>query len=249
MSDKIVLITGAASGIGLTTSRLFIDEGAIVVATDINTAALEEQAAVLGQNYRPLTMDVSSNDQIEAATAHVAQTYGKLDVLVNNAAVATLAEPEQLEEGIFDFEFAVNLKGPMLLVKNFAELLRESDNGSVINIASVAAIREVPGHYLYSAAKAALDKFTRDCVPSVPGIRHNCIKPGVIDTPILDQAYGDDAAAIREGASAVSAAGRVGQPEDIANAILFLCSDKATYINGATVIVDGGMSAATNSPY
>lgn len=249
MSDKIVLITGAASGIGLTTSRLFIDEGAIVVATDINTAALEEQAAVLGQNYRPLTMDVSSNDQIEAATAHVAETYGKLDVLVNNAAVAKLAEPEQLEEGIFDFEFAVNLKGPMLLVKNFAKLLRESDNGSVINIASVAAIREVPGHYLYSAAKAALDKFTRDCVPAVPGMRHNCIKPGVIDTPILDQAYGDDAAAIREGAAAVSAAGRVGKPEDIANAILFLCSDKATYINGSTIIVDGGMSAATNSPY
>ena len=249
MSEKIVLITGAASGIGLTTARLFIEEGAIVVATDINTAGLEKQAAVLGENYRPLTLDVANNEHIETAAAHVAEKYGKLDVLVNNAAVATMAEPEQLEEGVFDFEFAVNLKGPMLLVKNFAKLLRKSDNGSVVNIASVAAIREVPGHYLYSAAKAALDKFTRDCVRAVPGVRHNCIKPGVIDTPILDQVYGDNAAAVRETTVNLSAAGRTGKPEDIANAMLFLCSDRATYINGATLIVDGGISAATNAPF
>lgn len=247
MSQKIVLITGAASGIGLTTAKQFIDEGAIVVATDINTAALEEQAAALGENYRPLTMDVGSNEQIESAAAHVTSEYGKLDALINNAAVATLAEPEELEEEVFDFEFAINLKGPMLLVKNFAKLLRKSDNGSVINIASVAAIREVPGHYLYSAAKMALDKFTRDCARAVPGVRHNCIKPGVIDTPILDRAYGEMAPAIRE-AAAQCPASRVGKSEDIANAIIFLCSDKATYINGSTLIVDGGMSAATNSP-
>jgi len=248
MSEKIVLITGAASGIGLSTARLFIEEGAIVVATDINTAGLEQQAALLGENYRPLTLDVASNEQIEAAATHVAEKYGKLDVLVNNAAVATLAEPEQLEEAVFDFEFGVNLKGPMLLVKNFARLLRESDNGSVVNIASVAAIRELPGHYLYSAAKAALDKFTRDCVRAVPGVRHNCIKPGVIDTPILEQGYGEMAPQVREEAAKCPAS-RLGQPEDIANAILFLTSAKATYINGATVIVDGGISAATNAPF
>ena len=248
MSNKVVLITGAASGIGLTTAKQFLDEGAVVIATDINTAALEEQAAALGENYRPFTMDVASNEQIESAAAHVTTEYGRLDVLVNNAAVASLAEPEELEESVFDFEFAINLKGPMLLVKNFAKLLRESDNGSVINIASVAAIREVPGHYLYSAAKMALDKFTRDCAKAVPGIRHNCIKPGVIDTPILERAYGDMAPAIRE-AAAQCPASRIGKPEDIANAIIFLCSENATYINGATLIIDGGMSAATNSPF
>ena len=248
MSGKIALITGAASGIGLTTARLFIEEGAIVVAADINTAGLEQQAAVLGENYRPLTLDVASNEQIEAAAAHVAETYGKLDVLVNNAAVATIAEPEQLEEAVFDFEFGINLKGPMLLVKNFARLLRESDNGSVVNIASVAAIRELPGHYLYSAAKTALDKFTRDCVPAVPGVRHNCIKPGVIDTPILKQGYGEMASQVLEEAAKCPAS-RAGQPEDIANTILFLTSTKATYINGATVIVDGGLATATNAPF
>jgi NAD(P)-dependent dehydrogenase (short-subunit alcohol dehydrogenase family) len=248
MSDKVILITGAASGIGLTTAKQFIEEGAVVIAADINTGALEEQAAALGANYRPMTLDVASNEQIESAAAEVARDYGKLDALINNAAVAKMAEPEELEEEVFDFEFAVNLKGPMLLVKNFAKLLRKSDNGSVVNIASVAAIRELPGHFLYSAAKAALDKFTRDSARAVPGIRHNCIKPGVIDTPILDQAYGDMAPAVREEAARCPVS-RVGKPEDIANAIQFLCSDKATYINGATLIVDGGISTSTNSPF
>jgi NAD(P)-dependent dehydrogenase (short-subunit alcohol dehydrogenase family) len=248
MSDKVILITGAASGIGLTTAKQFIEEGAVVIAADINTGALEEHATALGGNYRPMTLDVASNEQIESAAAEVARDYGKLDALINNAAVAKMAELEELEEDVFDFEFAVNLKGPMLLVKNFAKLLRKSDNGSVVNIASVAAIREVPGHYLYSAAKVALDKFTRDSARAVPGIRHNCIEPGIIDTPILDQAYGDMAPAVREVAARCPVS-RVGKPEDIANAIQFLCSDKATYINGATLIVDGGISASTNSPF
>ena len=246
--QKIVLITGAASGIGLQTAKQFIEAGAKVIATDINEAALKQQAAEIGKNFLPLLLDVANEEHIVAARDLVEKDFGRLDALVNNAAVALIHEPEQLTAEQFDKEMAVNLKGPMLLVKYFAPLLRKSANASVVNICSVAAIAEVPGHYLYSAAKVGLKKFSADCARALPGIRHNSILPGIIETPILDIAYGEHADLVRKSAAGVTPVGRLGLPEDIANAVEFLCSDKATFINGASLVVDGGIAVANNSP-
>lgn len=245
--QRVILITGAASGIGLQTAKQFVAAGAVVLATDINESRLNSNASELGENYKPLVLNVANEQHIVAVRDLVEKEFGQLDVLVNNAALATLHEPEQLTDELFDNEMAINLKGPMLLVKHFASLLRKSNNGSVVNICSVAAITEVPGHYLYSAAKVALDKFSRDCTRAVPGIRHNSILPGVIETPILDT-YGEHADVVRQEATKAAPAGRLGTPEDIVCAVEFLCSDKATFINGASLIVDGGITAATNSP-
>lgn len=247
--QNIAFITGAASGIGLAIAKLFIQSGSLVIAADINKAKLDQHASELGKSYIPLFLDVGDSQQIAAAADNIKADYGKMDALINNAAIASIHQPESLESDLFDTEMAVNLKGPMLLVKHLAPLLRHSENGSVVNICSVAAICEAPGHYLYSAAKVALDKFSRDCAKEVLGIRHNSILPGIIDTPILESAYGKEAAdLLRIDAAERCPVGRLGQPKDIANATLFLCSDKATFINGASLIVDGGITAAGNSP-
>jgi NAD(P)-dependent dehydrogenase (short-subunit alcohol dehydrogenase family) len=246
-NQKIILITGAASGIGLGAAKHFLAAGAKVIASDINEKALNEQAALLGDNYQPLLLNVTIEADIMAARDTIAEQYGVLDSLINNAAAATLHEPEHLTSELFDVEMSLNLKGPMLLVKHLSDLLHKSADGSVVNICSVAAIREVPGHYLYSAAKVALDKFSRDCARAIPGIRFNSILPGVIDTPIL-ASYGEHKEQVKAEAVKATPVGRLGTVEDIANAISFLCSDQSSFINGASLIVDGGIAAANNSP-
>ena len=247
LEHRIILITGAASGIGLGTAEQFIESGARVLAADINKELLDKNVARHGENYIPMLLDVGHEEKIQEASRRVEKEYGRLDVLVNNAVTASLGEPEQLTGLWFDHEMSVNLKGPMLMVKHFSPLLRKSENGSVVNLCSIAGIIELPGHFLYSAAKAALEKFTRDCCRSVTGVRHNCVLPGWIETPILDT-YGDEAEIVRETARKTAPAGRMGLPKDVAYAIEFLCSDKAAFINGASLLVDGGLTKAASSP-
>lgn len=247
MTDsKIVLITGAASGIGLQAAKQFLAAGASVIAADINTAGLNECAEKLGNKYVPLTLDVSVEAEIEQAYHFIKEKFGRLDALINNAAYASLHDPLQASGQQFDKEMSINLKAPMLLVRNMTPLLRMSKNASVVNICSVAAIAQAPGHYLYSAAKAALHKYTLDCAAAVRGVRHNCIFPGVIDTPMLS-GYGEQAEIVKNGAIANTPVNRLGTAEDIANAIEFLCSENASFVNGASLCVDGGLIAATNS--
>lgn len=240
-TDSIVLITGAASGIGYEASRQFINEGATVIGVDFNEAKLQDTENILGDKFVSKLCDAGNEGQIRALFKDVDQKFGKLDVLVNNAGSTDLIDPEELEEEIFYKNINVLLKGPMLLVKHFAPLLRKSANPSIVNIASLAAIVEAPKHFLYAAAKAGLDKFTRSCAKDLPGIRSNCILPGVIETPILD-IYGEELLAmLRKNITQRCPCGRTGKPDDIANCILFLCSDKATYINGASIVIDGGL--------
>lgn len=240
--NRVVLVTGAASGIGLKTSELFINEGATVVAVDLNQEKLDAAAASLGEAYRAIRCDITSVDSIQQLLAEVEQTHGRLDTLVNNAAWAEFKNPEEIEEHSYDAQMAVLIKGPLFLVKHAAKLLRAAPNGSVVNIASAAAVMAIDKYCPYGVGKAAILKFTEDSVITVPGIRHNVILPGLIDTPILANVYGEDISArLKQEVPRVMPSGRVGKPEDIANAILFLASDQATYVNGCPMYVDGGM--------
>ncbi|HCO60929.1 MAG TPA: hypothetical protein DIT58_12155 [Porticoccaceae bacterium] len=240
--NRVVLVTGGASGIGLKASELFISEGATVVAVDLNQEKLDAAAASLGKAYCATRCDITSVDNIQQLLVDVEKTHGRLDTLVNNAAWAEFKNPEELEEASYDAQMAVLIKAPLFLVKHAARLLRAAPNGSVVNIASAAAVMAIDKYCPYGVGKAAILKFTEDSVITVPGIRHNVILPGLIDTPILADVYGEEVSVrLKQEVPKVMPSGRVGKPEDIANAIVFLASDQATYVNGCPMYVDGGM--------
>ncbi|MEH6580851.1 MAG: SDR family oxidoreductase [Halioglobus sp.] len=240
---KIVLITGAASGIGLQIARQFIDQGATVIGTDINEQALAEAASANPDAFHTRLSDGGDPAAIAELAQWVKTTYGGLDVLINNAGFARLNNPEQVTEEDYAAQMAVLLTGPVFLVKHFAPMLRASTNGSVINISSASAVVAMPGYCPYGSAKAAIAKFSEDCAVTVPGMRHNAVLPGFIDTPILVGTYGEEAVAgLVEFAKANLPVPRMGLCEDVANAVLFLASDEASYITGVKLLVDGGVS-------
>jgi NAD(P)-dependent dehydrogenase (short-subunit alcohol dehydrogenase family) len=241
--EKVVLVTGAASGIGLEIARQFAEEGASVIGTDIDEQAL---ARLDGDGGTPVVTRVSDAGDLAAIAelaAWIGQEYGALDVLVNNAGFARLANPEQVSPEDYAAQMAVLLTGPIFLVKHLAALLRASKNGSVINISSAAAILSMPGYCPYGVAKAGIAKFTEDSTVTVPGVRHNAVLPGFIDTPILSSAYGEETvASVQQFLKSSCPVPRMGRCKDIADAVLFLASDAASYINGVQLIIDGGLS-------
>jgi NAD(P)-dependent dehydrogenase (short-subunit alcohol dehydrogenase family) len=242
-NDKIVLVTGAASGIGLATATLFVAEGATVIATDINSTALSDMRLDGPGALVTRVSDAGSPAAIAELASWVEAEYGKLDVLVNNAGFAIMKDPEEVTEEEYHSQMNVLLTGPVFYVKHFAKLLRNSDNGSVVNISSGSAVISSHGYCPYALAKAALVKLSEDSAVQVPGLRHNAVLPGFIDTPILFEAYGEEAATqMRTMLIQLEPVHRIGQPIDIANAVAFLASDEASYINGTSLLVDGGMA-------
>lgn len=242
------MITGAASGIGLETSRQFLAEGATVVGVDINDKALVQASAELGEGFIPHACDLTDVSQIKTLVSFVSEKFNQLDVLINNAGVGRQVTIEGMEEADYDFLYNILVKAPMLLTRYCIPLLRSSDNARIVIISSAAARYEANHHHLYSTAKAAIEKFTYHLVRDFHEIRSNVVLPGLIDTPIVRSSGFDEALVetIFKGYSEGVPAGRVGEPADIANCILFLCSDKASYINGASIVVDGGHMRSAN---
>lgn len=242
MTDKIVLVTGAASGIGYETARQFIEQGDIVVGVDLDSEKLERTAKELGDRFVGQLCDITDIDQIEAVAESVREKFGRLDSLINNAGLGRFVSVEDMEEADYLYHFEVLVKAPMFLVKHCIPLLRQSASPNITNVSSSVAKNEISNHHLYSSAKAALLKFTRHLVRDYPGIRSNTVLPGLIATPIF-QATGLNEQEIKDTFKAIGEVvpcGRMGQPEDIAGCILFLSSDQASYINGAEIVVDGG---------
>lgn len=250
--DHVALVTGGASGIGLGIARKFVAAGATVIAVGRNEKKLEAAGKELGSRYVPEVCDVTDEKRIEQISRFVTNTYGRLDVLVNNAGNAKFISPEQIDENSFNFHFDVIVKGSMLFVKHFTPMLRKSAGASIINISSIAAGSNIiwPNHFLYSSAKMALEKYTQHLVRDLWGIRANVIIPGLIDTPIWEaglieppegKSLTETITELLDAAKQAIPAGRIGVPEDIAECVLFLCSDQAKYINGASIVIDGGM--------
>lgn len=249
LNGKTALITGGASGIGAATVRLFVEEGARVLIADMQSERGEALAAQLGDAAVFCRVDVTREDDIRRAVGEAVRQWGRLDCMYNNAgfggALGSIGTTT-VEE--FDLTFDVLLKSVFLGIKHAAPVMRAQRSGSIISTASVAGLKTGESPHLYSVAKAAVIHLTRSVALELGehGIRVNCICPGIVATPLAAGSANASDAALEKLAGALArsqAMGRVGQPEDIARAALFLAGDESEWITGHAQVVDGGAFA------
>ena len=252
LRGRAAVITGAGSGIGRATAELFASEGAGVAILDRDAPAAEAAAAAIsakGGAAHPVVTDVSSPDDVARAIACSARLLGRLDIVFNNAGVAPSGSVLDTEEHEWDRCFAVNVKGVYLTSRAAIPHLRAAGGGSIINQASVAALVGMANFSAYSAAKGAVVSLTRamaiDLAPF--GIRVNALCPGAVHTPIMEPLMRNHGGGSLERGLEITATkhpiGRLGTPTEIAGAALFLASDDAAFVTGATLPVDGGRTA------
>jgi meso-butanediol dehydrogenase/(S,S)-butanediol dehydrogenase/diacetyl reductase len=242
MSGKRVLVTGGSSGIGLGTARRLVDAGAEVCLVARRREALERASVDLGGTSWSLVCDVSVESEVAGLTEALVARWNALDGLVNNAGVAPMAGLEDTEPETWDAAFAVNVRAPYLLCRSLHSLLAAGSSPAVVNVSSTLAERAIPGMVAYNASKAALNQFTRSvALEWAPAIRVNAVMPAVVDTPI-HTSRGMTPAQVK-GMGRIHPLRRVGQAEDVANLIVFLLSERASWMTGAVVPIDGGMMA------
>lgn len=246
LAARIVLITGAAHGMGAVTARRFAREGATVVIADVLDEAGRDVAAgivALGGRAEYVHLDVSSEAEWRSVMAGVLERHGRLDVLVNNAGISG-ALPDRLDVEAFDRLMAVNARGTFLGMKYAIEAMLAAGGGSIVNVSSISGlIGQEFVHMGYNAAKAAIHLMTKSAAVQYgpAGIRVNSVHPGIMPPMRTSRTAADPA--LRERLLAAIPLRRAGTGEDTANACLFLASDEAAYITGAELIVDGGFTA------
>lgn len=243
---RVVVVTGSGSGIGAVMARMFAEEGAAVAVVDWNAEAAEESAAAirnLGQRAEALAADVSDPDDVDELFERLTDRLGQVDVLVNNAAIADGDDVLLTEPQVWDRDVAVVLRGPFLCTRAVLPGLIDAGGGAIVNIASVNGLSAL-GNEAYSAAKAGVINFTQSVAMRYGrhGIRANAVAPGTIRTPIWDERVERDPK-VFERLAKWYPLGRVGEPEDVAKAALFLASDDAGWISGEVLRVDGGLLA------
>jgi NAD(P)-dependent dehydrogenase (short-subunit alcohol dehydrogenase family) len=244
LNGKVAVITGGSSGIGLATAQRFVDEGAYVFITGRRQSELDKAKALIGDRVTTVAGDASKIADLDKLFATVLEEKGGLDILVANSGRVAPEELGRITEENFDATFDLNARGTLFTVQKALPLMR--DGGSVIVVGSIAGYAGVPGYTTYSATKAALRSYTRTWTREFNdrGIRFNTLSPGPIDTPIMDgQADSPEGAeAIRAAFTAAIPLNRMGRPEEIASAALFLASDDSSFVAGAELSVDGGMA-------
>jgi NAD(P)-dependent dehydrogenase (short-subunit alcohol dehydrogenase family) len=246
MSDgrKVALVTGSARGIGLATARRFLAEGWAVVLLDIDGERLPQAAAELGQQDRvqAIVADVADAEAVSRAFRAVGERFGRLDALVNNAGTAVFKPILETTPAEWERVLAVNLTGPFLCTQAAAALMTPHGGGAVVNITSISGLRASTLRVAYGTSKAGLAHLTRQQAAELAeiGIRVNAVAPGPVDTAMAKAVHSP---AIRADYHDAIPLNRYGLEEEIAEAVFFLCSDKASYITGQTLAVDGGFDA------
>jgi NAD(P)-dependent dehydrogenase (short-subunit alcohol dehydrogenase family) len=242
---KVALVTGAARGIGLATAKRFLADGWRVALLDIECELLGRAVADLAQPEVTLALpcDVSDAGAVTAAIEALTKRFGRLDALVNNAGVAVFAPLLETSDADWTRILSVNLTGPFLCTKAAAALMREHGGGAVVNITSISAVRASTLRSAYGTSKAGLAHLTKQLAVELAslGIRVNGVAPGPVETAMAKAVHTPDIRADYHDAIPLN---RYGLEEELAEAIFFLCSDRASYITGQILAVDGGFDAA-----
>ena len=247
LNGKIGFITGGGSGIGLAAVRAFTAAGASVAVVDINKAAAEAAANAIGGGAIAIAADLAQDGAAAAAVAQTIEHFGQIDFAFNNAGIGSPAARALAEIPVEEFDrvIATNIRSVFLCMKYQLAHMQARGSGAIVNTASMGAIVATPKAAGYIASKHAVLGLTRAAALDYArlGIRINAVCPGIIRTPMFERFSAADPAR-RDAIAATIPAGRFGTPEEIAQTVLFLCSDAASYITGAAYTVDGGFTAA-----
>jgi NAD(P)-dependent dehydrogenase (short-subunit alcohol dehydrogenase family) len=242
LDGKVAVVTGGNSGIGFAAAKRLVADGAHVFITGRKKDELDAAVAAIGRNVTGVQGDVSKLADLDRLFATVRELKGQIDVLFVNAGIAEAAPLGEITEDLFDRTFDINVKGAVFTVQKALPLLR--DGASIILNSSVVGSKGLPGVSIYSATKAALRSFARTWTTDLKGrrIRVNVVSPGTIDTPGLRGLRQVDEQGLDELYGSRIPLGRIGRPEDIANAVAFLASDESSYVAGTELFVDGGFA-------
>jgi NAD(P)-dependent dehydrogenase (short-subunit alcohol dehydrogenase family) len=239
LEGKLAVITGGSSGLALASAKRFVEEGAYVFITGRRQEALDEAVKLIGRNVTGVRGDAANLDDLDHLFETVQKQKGKIDILFASAGKGAPAVLGEITEQHFDTEFGLIVRGTLFTAQKALPLI--NDGGSIILTGSVASLKGFPGFGVYAASKAALRSFARTWLNELKGrkIRVNVLSPGQVDTP--DSQRLDKAT--REMFESLIPRGKMGRPEEIAAAALFLASDDSSYVNGMDFAVDGGFSA------
>lgn len=247
LQDKVVLITGAASGIGAATAQAFAAEGAVLVLSDINASAGEALAKELNGSF--VAADVTREEEVEAAVQFAVQRHGRLDCMINNAGligiVGSLLDTSKAD---WDRTMAVLLDSVFYGIKHAGRQMRDQRSGVILSLSSLAGVCAGMGPHVYSVAKHGVIALTRTAASELSqySVRVNAIAPGLVVTPLVDQVYGTREATI-DSASQSSPLGSAAMPSEIAESLVYLASDEAQHITAHALVVDSGVSVAGSS--
>jgi NAD(P)-dependent dehydrogenase (short-subunit alcohol dehydrogenase family) len=244
LDGKVAIVSGGNSGIGLAIAQRFVKEGAHVFIFGRRREALDDAVRRISANVTAIQADASRLKDLDRVADTVRSAKGKVDVVVSNAALVEQVPLSEITEDHYDRTFALNAKAPLFLVQKMLPMMGRG--GSIILVASAMHTMGMANHSTYAATKAALRSYSRTWAAEFKdsGIRANTLSPGVVDTPMLDSQAStpEQAAAIRQGYASYTPMLRLAQPEELANAALFLASSESSFMTGSDMVVDGGIS-------